>query len=70
MRLIYNGPAPERVLWGRAFPRGQVVALSASDFDRQLAAKALRLDGFAVADDAPRKRGRPRKVKPDGEDQS
>lgn len=68
MRLIYNGPAPERELWGRVFPKGQVVAVD----DPALFAKALRLDGFTEATEAapPRKRGRPRKVRPqDGENQ-
>ena len=76
MRIVYTGPAPERELWGRVFQRGEAQDLSASEFERQMAQKALRLEGFALADaktDASpepvkRKPGRPRKVQ-HGEDQ-
>lgn len=60
MRIVYNGDLPQWELWGVTFPKGEVVEVESPD----LAEKALRLVGFEKA------RGRPKKVKADGEDQT
>lgn len=60
VRIKYEGPDPQREVWGLHFPIGQAVEVE----NEALAARALSCAHFVEV-----KRGRPKKAKADAENE-